>query len=122
MARRLPEILITGVAGFIGGNLAERLLREGYRVRGIDDLSYGVRQDYRRTVPPLMSAFILNLLRGKRPTIYGDGSKRRDFIYVDDVNDFHLLCLKDPRTVGGTFNLGSGANHSVLEIYREISD
>lgn len=30
--------LITGVAGFIGSKLAERLIKEGYRVRGIDCL------------------------------------------------------------------------------------
>jgi UDP-glucose 4-epimerase len=81
---------------------------------------YGPRQDYRRTVPPVMSAFIIKLLRGERPTIYGTGGKRRDFVYVDDVNDFHLQCLKDPRTHGGTFNLGSGTDHSVREIYDTI--
>lgn len=34
-------ILITGVAGFLGSNLAERLLAEGHRVVGIDNLSMG---------------------------------------------------------------------------------
>jgi UDP-glucose 4-epimerase len=81
---------------------------------------YGPRQDYRRTVPPVMSAFVIRLLRGERPTIYGTGEKRRDFVYVDDVNDFHLQCLHDERTQGGTFNLGSGRDHSVLEILAEI--
>ena len=45
-----------------------------------------------------MSAFIIKLLRGERPIIYGTGEKRRDFIYVDDVNDFHLRCIDDERT------------------------
>ena len=81
---------------------------------------YGPRQDYRRTIPPVMSAFIINLLRGTRPAIYGDGSKRRDFVYVDDVNDFHLRCIEDGATDGGTYNLGSGANYSVREIFDEI--
>jgi len=35
------KILITGVAGFIGSNLAERLLERGHAVIGIDNLSYG---------------------------------------------------------------------------------
>lgn len=83
---------------------------------------YGPRQDYRRTIPPVMSAFIIKLLNGERPTIYGSGRKRRDFVYVDDVNDFHMRCLTDPRTHGGTFNLGSGRAHSVLEILHEIQD
>ncbi|HUF52059.1 MAG TPA: NAD-dependent epimerase/dehydratase family protein [Longimicrobiales bacterium] len=81
---------------------------------------YGPRQDYRRTIPPVMSAFIIKLLRGERPTIYGTGEKRRDFVYVDDVNDFHMQCLTDARTVGGTYNLGSGTDHSVREILAEI--
>jgi nucleoside-diphosphate-sugar epimerase len=83
---------------------------------------YGPRQDYRRTIPPVMSAFIIKLLRGERPTIYGSGEKRRDFVYVDDVNDFHVQCLRDERTIGGTFNLGSGMDASVREILAEIQE
>jgi nucleoside-diphosphate-sugar epimerase len=81
---------------------------------------YGPRQDYRRTIPPLMSAFIMHLLRGTRPTIYGDGTKRRDFVYVDDVNDFHMQCLADERTIGRTLNLGGGASYSVSDILARL--
>lgn len=35
------QIAVTGVAGFIGSNLAERLIARGDTVRGIDDLSHG---------------------------------------------------------------------------------
>ena len=82
---------------------------------------YGPAQDWRRPVPPVMSAFIMKLLKGERPVIYGTGEKRRDFVYVDDVNRFHLLALNDPRSDGRVFNVGSGVNHSVNEIYRMIA-
>lgn len=82
---------------------------------------YGPRQDYRRTIPPVFSAFIIKLLRGERPVIYGTGEKRRDFIHVDDVNAFHLQCLSDDRTTGRVFNLGSGVNHSIADIFRIIA-
>lgn len=82
---------------------------------------YGPRQDYRRTIPPVMSAFILKLLRGEQPVIYGSGEKRRDFIYVDDVNDFHVRCLTDRRTVGEVYNLGYGTPYSVNEIFERIT-
>lgn len=35
------KVLVTGVAGFLGSNLLDRLLREQHRVIGIDDLSMG---------------------------------------------------------------------------------
>src|SRR5207245_8168392 len=38
----MTSFLITGVAGFIGSNLAERLVADGHRVVGIDNLAYGV--------------------------------------------------------------------------------
>jgi len=78
---------------------------------------YGPAQDWRRVVPPVMSAFIIRMLSGQRPVIYGTGEKRRDFIYVDDVNDFHLLVLEDPLADGRVFNVGSGINFSVNEVY-----
>jgi nucleoside-diphosphate-sugar epimerase len=83
---------------------------------------YGPRQDYRRTIPPLFSAFIIKLLKNERPTIYGSGEKRRDFVHVDDVNDFHLLCMQNDQTTGNVFNLGSGENYSVNEIFRIVRE
>ncbi|MCA0170373.1 NAD-dependent epimerase/dehydratase family protein, partial [Bacillus sp. RAR_GA_16] len=35
------RFLITGVAGFIGSNLAEAIMKKGYEVRGLDNLSTG---------------------------------------------------------------------------------
>jgi UDP-glucose 4-epimerase len=81
---------------------------------------YGPAQDWRRVVPPVMSSFIIRMLQGERPLIYGDGEKRRDFIYVDDVNDLHVVILEDDRADGRVFNIGAGANYSVNEIYELV--
>lgn len=82
---------------------------------------YGPRQDYRRSIPPVMSAFIIRLARGEAPVIFGTGDKRRDFIHVDDVNRFHELCISDGRTDNEVYNIGSGVNYSITDIYHHVS-
>jgi len=83
---------------------------------------YGPAQDWRRVIPPVMSSFIIRMLHGESPVIYGTGEKRRDFVYVDDVNDFHLIVLEDQRTDGKIFNVGSGTNLSVNEVYELVEE
>ncbi|HET7747650.1 MAG TPA: GDP-mannose 4,6-dehydratase [Vicinamibacteria bacterium] len=39
------KVCVTGVAGFVGSNLAERLVARGDEVHGIDDLSHGRRDN-----------------------------------------------------------------------------
>ncbi len=76
----------------------------------------GPIQDYKRTIPPLFAGVALRLLGGNNPIIFGDGTRRRDFIHVKDVNDFHLMCINDPFTIDQTYNLGTGHSHSLFEI------
>jgi UDP-glucose 4-epimerase len=47
--------------------------------------------------------------------IYGDGTKRRDFTYVDDITNALILILEKQKW-GHIFELGRGKNHSVKEI------
>ena len=45
---KFPEeskFLVTGAAGFIGSNLVEAILKLGYQVRGLDDISTGKREN-----------------------------------------------------------------------------
>lgn len=45
---RFPDgskFLVTGAAGFIGSNLVEAILKMGYEVRGLDDLSTGKKEN-----------------------------------------------------------------------------
>lgn len=123
-----PETEVKPQSFYAISKVAGMLFAEGYkRFFNVNSTAlryfcvYGPRQDYRRTVPPVFSAFIIKLLKGEQPIIYGTGDKRRDFIYVDDINDFHIQCMSDDRTDGKVFNLGSGENFSVKEIYEMIS-
>ena len=69
---------------------------------------------------------ILQVPLGKRPkvTVYGDdyptkdGTCIRDYVYIEDLADAHLLALEYLRNGGESqiFNLGSGDGYSVMEM------
>ncbi len=42
-----PTVIVSGAAGFLGSHLAERLVRDGHRVVGIDNFSSGRRENLR---------------------------------------------------------------------------
>lgn len=82
---------------------------------------YGPRQDYRRDPPPIMTKFIIKMLKGEQPWLFTDDDKNtRDFIYVDDVNDFHLMCIEDDRVNNKMFRLGTGKSTSMNEVFEMI--
>jgi len=82
---------------------------------------YGPRQDYRRLNPPVISAFMINVLKNETPTLFeGYRENKRDFIYVDDINDFHLQCISDDRLDGRLFRLGGGRTYSMDEVWTHV--
>jgi len=82
---------------------------------------YGPRQDYRRVHPPVISAFILKVLAGEAPVLFdGYQNNKRDFVFVDDINDFHLQCITDDRLIGNLYRLGSGQSLSMDEVWTTV--
>jgi UDP-glucose 4-epimerase len=75
---------------------------------------YGPRQD-----PGLeggvVAIFSRAMVEERRPTIFGDGSQTRDFVYVADVVDAFLRAADAGE--GRLVNLGSGRETTVLELY-----
>jgi UDP-glucose 4-epimerase len=64
-------------------------------------------------------AIFMGLLTGSgTPTIYGDGRQTRDYVYVGDVVDAVLGAVGHG---GGVYNVGTGVETSVLELYDEIA-
>jgi UDP-glucose 4-epimerase len=63
-------------------------------------------------------AIFMGLLRaGATPTIFGDGSQTRDYVYVGDVANAMLLALGRD---GGVYNVGTGVETSVVGLYDAI--
>jgi UDP-glucose 4-epimerase len=61
-------------------------------------------KDARQT---FLGIWIRQLLEGHPITVFGDGTQRRDFNYVDDCVDAVLLAAESKRADGQIFNIGS---------------
>jgi len=82
---------------------------------------YGPHQDYRRKSPPFVGYVLKELLDGNTPVLHSDGTQKRDYVYVDDVNSLNKLCMVHPSASGEVFNVASGDCYSVNEIYDILS-
>lgn len=58
--------------------------------------------------------FLIQALRGRPITLYGDGRQVRDILYVDDLVDAFLLAQRHMGTEAGrVFNIGGGPGNTV---------
>ena len=86
---------------------------------------FGERSPTRGQYAPVIGIFQRQRDTGEPLTIVGDGSQRRDFIYVKDVARANYLASLMPGVrdhLGEVFHVGSGINYSVQEIADAISD
>ena len=74
---------------------------------------YGPRQDPKGEAG-VVAIFLGALARGERPRIFGDGSQTRDYVYAGDVARASLAAAGQGE---GVFNVGTGVETSVLELY-----
>lgn len=78
---------------------------------------YGPRQDPAGEAG-VVAIFSKLLLQGKRPRIFGDGRKTRDYVYVDDIVAANMRAHEPD--CEGTFNLGWGKQVSDLEVFETV--
>jgi UDP-glucose 4-epimerase len=69
--------------------------------------TYGPRMRVRDARQTFLGWWFRLILRGEALTIYGDGSQRRDFTYVDDAVHAFLLAAARDAAAGRVYNLGS---------------
>ncbi len=68
----------------------------------------------------VVAMFLGRILKGETPVIFGDGEQTRDFVYVDDVVNAFRLSLGAGD--GELFNIGTGEETSVNQLYRHLAD
>ena len=79
---------------------------------------YGPRQNPKGEAG-VIAIFAEQFLTGMRPTIFGDGTKTRDYIYVADIVKANLLAMKSMGD-NEVFNLASGAETTDFEVFEFV--
>ncbi|MBW3097402.1 UDP-glucuronic acid decarboxylase family protein [Pseudohoeflea coraliihabitans] len=64
----------------------------------------------------VVSAFIMQALRGDEITIFGDGSQTRSFCYVDDMIEGFVRLMNSEKSVTGPINLGNPGEYSMIQL------
>lgn len=68
----------------------------------------------------VISNFVIQSLRGKDLTIYGDGSQTRSFCYVDDMVSGFTRMMDSAEDSLGPVNLGNDFEVTILELAQKV--
>lgn len=111
--------------------LAGELYMQSYwQVYGLETVSlryfniFGPRQVPDSPYSGVMARFILQMMQGEQPSIFGDGEQGRDFTYVDNVVEANLLAMHADadKVAGRVFNVACGTRHTLNETFTVLAD
>ena len=121
-----PQPLSPYAASKVAG---EALLRSWAHCYGVDTASlryfniFGPRQTADSAYAAVIAAFAKAMLRGERPTIFGDGEQSRDFTYVANAVHANLLAARSATPLNGDiFNVACGQRVSLNDLARVMRD
>ena len=107
-----------------GKRCAETLFFDYYRQYDLDIKVARIFNTYGPKMHPndgrVVSNFIIQALRGKPITVFGDGSQTRSFCFVDDLIDGILRFMDSEREFVGPLNLGNPAEISMMTLAERI--
>jgi nucleoside-diphosphate-sugar epimerase len=96
------------------------------RVYGLENASlryfnvFGPRQDPTSQYSGVLSRFMLAVIEGRPPVIFGDGEQSRDFTYVENIVDETLRACDASGASGRVFNGGTGARIKLNDVLRQL--
>jgi UDP-glucuronate decarboxylase len=107
-----------------GKRCAETLFFDYYRQHKLNIRVARIFNTYGPRMHPndgrVISNFIVQALRNKDITVYGDGRQTRSFCYVDDLVDGLMRLMTAPNDVIGPLNLGNPAEFTIRELAERI--
>lgn len=81
---------------------------------------YGPGEEHKGKIASIVTLFLYNILSRKKPIVYGDGSQKRDFVYIDDIVD--ALIISGETNVEGIINVGTGQSYSFMELLNVLME
>ena len=78
--------------------------------------TYGPRSHYQGLYGEVLPKFVLRVLAGQPPVIYGDGEQTRDFTFVADTVRGIMLAADCDRLVGSPVNIARGEEISINQL------
>ncbi len=107
-----------------GKRCAETLFFDYYRQLKIKIKVIRIFNTYGPKMQPddgrVVSNFIVQALKNKDITIYGDGSQSRSFCYIDDLVEGMIKMMNSGDDFVGPVNLGNPKEFSILELAKKI--
>lgn len=108
----------------------ELYMRSYWQVYGLETVClryfniFGPRQVPDSPYSGVMAKFALMMLKGERPTIFGDGEQGRDFTYVENAISANLLAMHAPaeKVAGRIFNVACGERHTLNKTYEILAE
>lgn len=94
---------------------ADRVSAVGLRILA----GYGPGEEHKGASASVPYLFSKAMLKGKRPTIFGDGTQSRDFVYIEDVTEAILTLGEKSEDL--IVNVSSGKKHSFNEVVEAIN-
>lgn len=121
------DATLNPMSPYAASKLAAEFYVESYhRTYGLDAVClryfnvYGPRQRY-GPYAAVITTFVDQLMKNKRPAIHGDGGQTRDFINVEDVVNANMLAMKNGCS-GEIFNVASGSPLTINKLFKILQD
>jgi UDP-glucose 4-epimerase len=104
----------------------ERYLEYFYRAYGMDYLILRYSNPYGERQNPhgqqgVIPVFLNKIKNDEQPTIYGDGTMERDYIYIGDAIEATIAAMES-KASDRIFNVGSGEGTSIKALVDIMSD
>ncbi|MFC1647299.1 NAD-dependent epimerase/dehydratase family protein [Patescibacteria group bacterium] len=124
----VPEDAPTNPRGIyeITNLTAEKIIQVYHDIHGIKSVMlrltniYGPRAQMKHDHYGVVNWFIRQAIEGSKIKVFGDGSLKRDFLYIDDAVEAIIKCAVKEACYGEIINVGSPKPVSFLDLVKTI--